>query len=433
MTKKSLRKTLTVACVTGIMCLIVGCATTIPITYTEPAKLNMSGITKIAIKSNDSSIVNNISQQLNATGIYTVATAAEVAEMDRLLPIMNQQAAAVNVSAAELVAAYKANAVRADSQYGKRVIRISGVVAEIGQSSRGRYFARLSVGNDSVVIYFSPSELARLATLNVGQNITVIGTNNGFNTPDMDDTAEILRLLGAGQRVNILDSTFPVTENPNIIDAILTVNKSSRTQDTSGQQTQRVADGKDAQGRTTYKNVNVTVYERAVTVSLAYNLVRVRDGSTVGSGTKTATSSKSSNTDRSKLTSSSQLEANTINKPLQELSNEIIPVRRTISVSLAKPDDIAKKEMEEAEKKARNKDYANAAAAYAAIYAQHGNFGAGYNQAVLTEALEGTEKAMELLFAVTQKFSDNATARTTLEEMRKRYEANKQAEEQLAR
>ena len=423
-----------------ILCFTVGCATTIPVTYTEPAKLNMSGVTRIAIKSNDTQVLNSITQKL--TGIYTVATNAELLAWEQwraqrlaMEQLKNLQTTAAEVSSADLVAAYLANAVRADETYGRGLIRTSGTVAEIGQDSRGRYYARINVGNDSIAVYFAESERSKLASVDIGQTITVIGKNYGFNLPDMEDTAEILRLLGAGRRVNIADATFPLedlVEYPGTIDAVITINKNSSIQDGSNNQVRRELIGKDAEGKNVYQDINVVVFERTVTVTLDYQIVRARNSSVIGQGTKTATSSKSTNEDRTKLTAASQLEANTIDRPLQEFINEIVPATRTIKLTLVKPDnDNAKKEMGEAEKFAKNRDYTSAAAAYGAIYAEYGNFAAGYNQAILTEASQGTVEAIALMLALIQKFDDNPTAQNTLSEMQRRNAANQQAAQQL--
>jgi len=434
MTKKIFLRTLTIVSVIGIMCLLAGCSTTIPVTYTEPARLNMSGIKRIAVKSNDAQVTNNISHQLSATGTYTIASASELSEWEQWLPLGQLQATAVEVSSTDLVAAYKANAARADISYGNKLIRTSGNVAEIGRSSRGRYYARLNVGNDSVAIYFADSEFNKLASIDKGQTITVIGMNHGFNLPDMEDTAEILRVLGAGQRVNITDATFPIGDYSGRIDAVIDITKITKSIEDSSNRVRRVLAGKDANGNNVYRDENYTIYERSVSITLNYKIVRARNGSTIAHGIKTATSSKSSSENPSNLATVSQLEAKTIGKPLQELANEIVPVQHTISLTLAKPDDNnAKNDMKAAEKMAKSKNYADAAAAYGAIYSQYGNFAAGYNQALLTEASENTAKGIELMTALVQKFSDNPTAQNTLADMRRREAANQQSLQQLSR
>jgi NADH:ubiquinone oxidoreductase subunit 5 (subunit L)/multisubunit Na+/H+ antiporter MnhA subunit len=64
----------------AVLCLLAGCTTTVPVTYTEPARLNLSGVNRVAIDSEDSQVVASISRELTATGKYTVASAAELSE-----------------------------------------------------------------------------------------------------------------------------------------------------------------------------------------------------------------------------------------------------------------------------------------------------------------------------------------------------------------
>jgi len=433
MTKKGGWRTLSIFYMISVLCLITGCTTSIPVTYTEPAKLNLSGVKRIAISANDEQVANNISQRLSATGVYTIASAAELAEWEQWFPLGSLQATATEVKATDLISAYKANEARADSIYAGKLLKISGTVSEI-RSLRGAYFARINIGNDSIAIFFARSELNKLTSIDKGQTITAIGINHGFKMPDMEDTAEILRILGAGERINIANATFPAGEYPGKIDAIIKINKDSRVQDSSRNETRSVVAGKDEDGKDIRRNVNVTIYERTVATTIAYQIVRALNGSTIGQGTKTATSSKSSSEDPAKLASASQLESNIIGKPLQEFANEIVPVKRSINLTLAKSDDNrAKNEMSEAEKLAKSKDYTGAAAAYGKIYAQYGNFAAGYNQSILTEASDGTGKAIELMTALIQKFNDNSTAKNTLAEMQRREMANQQSAQQLSR
>jgi hypothetical protein len=188
----------------------------------------------------------------------------------------------------------------------------------------------------------------------------------------MDDTAEILRILGAGQSVKISNATFPVEHK---VDAILTLKTTFSLQDTSRnvKQNQPI---KDADG----------------------NNVRI------------------------------------IKKPLVELAGEMVPTERIINVTLAKEQNNkeAKKEMGEAEKLVKNKDYRASAAAYGKIYAQYKNFAAGYSQAILTEGTEGTAAAIVLMEALVKQTNENL-ARTTLADMQQRNRANQRAAQQLSK
>jgi hypothetical protein len=431
------------------MILMVGCKTTVPVTYTEPARLNLSGVSRIAIDSGDSQVVATISQKLTETGKYTVASAAELSEwkqwkVDRqaMEELVNYQSQAVEIGSTELVAAYLGNAVRADSSYLGKPLKITAIVKEIGKSSRGNYFVRLEgAGSDSVDVFFAASEISALAAVDKDQTITIIGECRGFNPPDMEDTAEIIRLLGGGRSINMINARFPINglkDYPGAVDAVIFLNATSSVQDSSHTE-RRVAQDSNGNniigddGKPMYRNV--TLYDRNVTVNISYQIVRARDSSPIGSGTKSATSGNSSSEERAKLPAPAELVARIINRPLSEFISEIVPTQRSISITLAKESDNkeAKKEMSAAEKLVKAKNYADAAAAYGKIYAAYKNFAAGYNHAVLTEAAMGTEVAVELMEALVKETDNHPMAQSALRDMRSRNAGNQRAADQLSK
>jgi hypothetical protein len=426
---------------------LVGCQTTVPVTYTEPARLDMSGVNRVAIDSDDSQVVASVSQELTATGKYTVASAAELSEWKQwkrdqqgIQALANYQAQAIEVSTADLVSAYSGNAVRADSSYLDKALKITAIVREIGQSSGGNYFVRLEgAGSDSVDVFFDPSQISGLAAVDKDQAVTIIGDCRGYNLPDMADTAEILRILGAGRSVNIVNATFPVEglkDYPGPVDAVIILETTSSVQDDSQIDRRSVTDSngntlKDANGNFVYQNV--TIYGRSVTVDMSYQVLRARDSFLIGQGTKSATSVKSSNEDPAQLPAPADLAARTINGPLKEFTSEIVPTQRSISITLAKESENkdAKKEMSAAERLAKAKNYAEAAAAYGVIYARYKNFAAGYNQAVLTEVAADTAAAVELMEALFKE-TGNSLAQSTLADMQSRNAGNQMAAAQLS-
>jgi hypothetical protein len=430
-----------------VLCLLAGCQTAVPVTYTEPARLDMSGVSRVAVDSEDSQVAASISQKLTATGKYTVASAAELAEWKQwkrdqqgIQELADYQARATEVSATDLVSAYAGNAVRADSSYLDKALKITAIVKEIGQSSGGNYFVRLEgAGNDSVDVFFNPSQIGGLAAVDKGQAVTIIGDCRGYNLPDMADTAEILRILGAGRSVNVVNATFPVEglkAYPGPVDAVIVLETTSSVQDDTRTDRRTVTDSngntlKDANGNFVYQNV--TIYDRSVTVNMNYQVLRTRDSSVIGQGTKSATSPKSSNEDPSQLPAPAGLVTRTINGPLDEFASEIVPTQRSISITLAKESDSkeAKKEMKGAEKLAKARSYADAAAAYGRVYAKYKNFAAGYNQAVLTEVAVGTEAAVELMEALSRE-TGNSLAQRALADMQNRNASNKMAAAQLS-
>ena len=180
----------------------------------------------------------------------------------------------------------------------------------------------------------------------------------------------------------------------------------------------------------------VEYYTKVATVTIDYELIRIRTGASVGRGT--ATSGKTAgmpNTDRSKLPTDTSVIATARGKTVKKIISDMVPTKRTLSLKLAKTDSTdpnIKTAMNEAKKLANAKDYANAAAAYGKIYAQSKDFAAGYNQAVMTEVAEGTDKAVVLMEAVA-KSSNNQEAWSMLNEMRQRNSANQRAAEQMQR
>jgi hypothetical protein len=169
-------------------------------------------------------------------------------------------------------------------------------------------------------------------------------------------------------------------------------------------------------------------------VNIGYQVVRARDNSLIGHGSQTASTKSSGVTDRSKLPAASTLEAKIINGPLTAFANEMVPVQKSLTLTMAKDDSKdkeAKNQMSAAEKLVKAKDYSAAAASYGKTYAQYGNFAAGYNQALLTEATEGTAAAIKLMEALSEK-TKNPEAQTMLREMQARNASNEKAAKQLA-
>jgi hypothetical protein len=464
--KQNLRRTpaafarlasLTGIIVTGaLISLLTGCQTTVPVAYTEPARLDLSGVNRVAIDSDNSQVEASVSQKLTATGKYTVASEAELsewkqwkAERQAMEALANHQGQAVEVSSAGLIGEYARNEARANISYLDKTLKITAVVKEIGStvfkeesgSSTRRYFVRLEgAGNDSVDVFFVSSEEGKITAVDKGQTITVIGECSGFTRPDLQDTAEILRILGAGRSINIINAAFPVDglkDYPGEVDAVVFLKTDASTQDDSHIDKRAAVDSdgnviKDAEGKTVYRNV--TVYDRSVAVNIGYQVVRAGDSSLIGEGTKSATSAKSSNEDPSLLPASADLAARTIDKPLNEFAGEIIPTQRSVSLTLAREPDNkeAKKEMGGAQKLVKAKKYADAAAAYGKIYAVYKNFAAGYNEAVLTEVTAGTEAAVGLMETLLKE-TGNSMARSALEGMQDRNAANQRAAAQLSR
>jgi len=394
-----------------VLCLLAGCqSAAVPITYTQAARWDLSGITRIGIESNNADVGNSVALKLSAAK-YTVVSGNELA-------LAKREASAQAITAVALVQAYSANGVKANTDYGRKILKITGVVSEIDQSSKGLDYVRLTgTGNDSVFAYFLSSEKSEVQKLEKGKTITIIGDCYGRSAPADEDIAEILRLLGAGNRVNIANVTFPRGVS---LDAVISLQSNSSVQTSSRKENQAV--GTDAAGKTIYQEVTVNYYDATATIN--YNIVRFPGNSVIGNGTGTGKSSNQS--------VSTTAVNNAISSALSSVTSEIVPTQKTVNVTLAKESENkeAQTEMAEAEKLVKAKDYKGAAAAYGTIYSKYKNFAAGYNQAVLTEATAGTAAAIGLMDALSKATSDDANkalAQKTLAEMQSRNASNQRA------
>jgi hypothetical protein len=92
---------------------------------------------------------------------------------------------AITVSAVDLYDAYEANALRADNTYKDKFVRVTGRVNSIDQDLlTGRPYVKLrshptnQFGN-FVYVYFKETETSKIADLDIGQTITIIGSCEG--------------------------------------------------------------------------------------------------------------------------------------------------------------------------------------------------------------------------------------------------------------
>lgn len=431
-TKQTVRRNAFAAAIAvGIAVLSTGCQTVVPVAYTEPARLNMSGVSRIGILSNNSATATAVSAALTGTGKYTVTTdASEIAELEQWQEQQAQLSGATEISASDLVKAYASNAARASSIYKGKILKVSGTVTEIQERA-----VRLGIGNDSVDVYIAKSESGKAASLEKGASVVLVGTCYGLDSPDSTDTAEILRILGGGKHINIVNATFYAPKYTGKIDAVLALKTTSSVNEDSKAEKRAAtnADGerlKDADGNVIYKTVQT--YRKVATATVAYKVVRP-DGTPIGSGESSGSAQTSYYEDRSKLTDSSSLVNSAMKKPLQDIISDMVPTERTLSVLLAKSDSKDKEfkaSMNEAQKLVKEKNYGAAADAYGEIYAQTKDFAAGYNQAVITEVAYGTSKAVVLMEALAES-SGNPEAQNMLKEMQVRNAANQMAAEQL--
>lgn len=431
--KKGCNGALAVLFVAVLVVLAGGCQTTVPVSYTQPARFDMSGINKVGIISNNSDIEQAVASALSKTGKYSVAGAGE---MNELLPWLRQQELLSNgleMTAASLAGEYDANEVRADQKYDARIIKVTGTVTEFQKGA-----VRLGVGNNSVDLYINKAEIDKVAELNKGDTITVVGKNFGLKPPYEDGINEILAILGgAGKHVNIADASFFIPEYTGAVDAVFKVEEthSENIESQTKPKPATTEDGetlKDAEGKTIYKDV--AEYRKVVNVSISYSLINAKDGATIGSGSTSAEARTGYNEDVTKLTVTSTLVSQSLKEPVKTITGDIVPTQQNLAIKLAKSDtqdkDL-KAALNEANKLVKAKDYAGAADAYGKIYADTNDWSAGYNQAVLTEAAVSTEQAVALMEALA-KVSDKPEVQSMLTEMQRRNAANKRAAAQMA-
>ncbi len=100
-----------------------------------------------------------------------------------LLSIVSTNAHAVTITATQLNAAYEANAVAADLQYGEKELTVTGTIFLVRPSNdRGSLRVALVTGTplSPVVCTFNVDQGSRLAKLQRRQKVTITGTCIGY-------------------------------------------------------------------------------------------------------------------------------------------------------------------------------------------------------------------------------------------------------------
>ena len=433
MKKKGCRNLIFAMITLGLVVLIAGCQTMIPVSCTEPARVNMSGISKIGLITNDSSAGAMVSDALTNTGKYTVVPGeSEINRYKAWQDLRDYYDNAIEVKAADLVSAYSSNAIRANSTYEEETLIVHGTISDFQENA-----IRLGVGNDSVDVYILPSEREKAASLEKGANVTIIGECYGLKAPDLKDTGEILRILGGGQHVNIAGASFyaPPGEYTSSIDAFLYLNTSSsdKVESKKEKRAKKNSEGKtvvDADGNIVYKEI--TLYRRVADVTAGFKVENL-SGKVIGKGNYSQGQSTSYYENKDEMPNVSTLVETAKRKILPNIISDMVPTERTVNVVLEKSDSkdqSVKAAMKEAKKLVDAKNYAAAANAYGKIYAETKDFAAGYNQAILTEVAKNTDEAIVLMQALAVS-SKNTKAQNMLKEMNSRSAKNKQSAEQV--
>ncbi|MDR2661701.1 MAG: CsgG/HfaB family protein [Treponema sp.] len=238
------------------------------------------------------------------------------------------------------------------------------------------------------------------------------------NHPPMMDTNGIERLVvrpfeGSGNRRQIAEALtiifrdkitgtglFKVVDyagyrpNAGLADAFLTGTITDYTVEDGSRQerrTQKTEDGKSVQ-------VQVTVYDRKVSLEFTYRIVRDRDGTVVQDGErKISCTASDTKENRGDLQSGLSLARIAAEGALGNFNREVAPWKSTELLELEKEssrDKALKARMKEADALVKAGNVKAAQEAYDQIYAETGSLPAGYNAAILAQPLYGLDAAI---------------------------------------
>ena len=89
----------------------------------------------------------------------------------------------LNISATELINAYKENEVKADKMYKGKIVEVNGIVDGIDSDISDKAVVRLSNGDefsfDNVSCYIDDENQNKACELEKGQNVTIVGRADG--------------------------------------------------------------------------------------------------------------------------------------------------------------------------------------------------------------------------------------------------------------
>lgn len=108
---------------------------------------------------------------------------ADSSEVSQIEDVKEELVPEIIISAPELVNAYESNEVKANKEYGGKVVEVSGEISDIS-IMLGKTFVILSSGQDfslsDVQCFFDDEvEISKIENLSKGQQLTVVGTVDG--------------------------------------------------------------------------------------------------------------------------------------------------------------------------------------------------------------------------------------------------------------
>ena len=132
-----------------------------------------------------------------------------------------ESADAVKITAKDLSKEYDSNVVKADATYKGKVLEVTGKVSSITREKATRTTVELGVGADAIECEFSSSKVGELASVNVGQSVTIRGKCKGQNVKSQYVVLENCTVV-----TNPTSGTPPTTPStkvlpkPEIVDAV---------------------------------------------------------------------------------------------------------------------------------------------------------------------------------------------------------------------
>ncbi|MCL2182122.1 MAG: hypothetical protein FWB85_01455 [Chitinispirillia bacterium] len=171
----------------------------------------------------------------------------------------------------------------------------------------------------------------------------------------------------------------------------------------------------------TKQTYETTAYDREVTLTVTYSLERARDGSVVGTATRTARAADTQK-DYNYLKAVPQLlqQCRVLAGLPRDLAPYTVVETRTLMTEKTK-DKALKEKMKNAAAHVSGQNYKTALNSYMAIYGEYGTFAAIYNASIMQEALGDTRAAIDLMSQASTE-TGNPQARNELARLTKRLQ-----------
>jgi len=103
----------------------------------------------------------------------------------------------IEITAKQLMEAFKANQLQADMMYKDKILKATGVVVGIKKDYSGNYYVEIAGTSSAFTVdaYINNSELNKIVNLKQGQTVAVTGKCNGFNGVTVNITNAAIQIL----------------------------------------------------------------------------------------------------------------------------------------------------------------------------------------------------------------------------------------------